>query len=118
MRHYCIALCAALLLAACGAGSNLNIVSPSASDDEVKKRASAVMSEKTSPVTKERPASPPAAQGASSESAKPGEIKPSEEPSMKGVFAEQALINLLERKGIITRKELMEEIKRLEQGGK
>jgi hypothetical protein len=37
---------------------------------------------------------------------------------MKGVFAEQALINLLERKGIITRKELMEEIKRLEQGGK
>jgi hypothetical protein len=41
-----------------------------------------------------------------------------EELLMSNVIEQEALINLLERKGIITKTELLEEIKRLKKGKK
>ncbi len=38
-----------------------------------------------------------------------------EELLMKNVYAQEALINLLEEKGLLTRQELLEEIKRLKE---
>lgn len=55
----------------------------------------------------------------------PAETQPSEQPSVlfparirssQNDYAWQALINLLEKKGIITRNELQEEIRRLKAG--
>ncbi len=124
-----------LLLAGCGAGSNLNIVSPSASEDEVRKRAQMVPVEKRSEgkdetrapekpaekspsAGKEKPSPSPASPDVSVGRAQAKEMKPAEESPTKGICCQEALINLLERKGIITKKELMEEMKRLEQGAK
>ena len=134
MKHYFITICTVILLTGCGAGSNLNIVSPSASDEEVKKRADEVLKEKSPSAPKEKPSTPPASPAGSTPEEKPSaplaspagstesvparEMKPSDESSMKGGCAHDALINLLEKKGIITRKELMEEMKRLDQGSK
>ena len=156
MKHYFMTICIIVLLTGCGAGSNLNIVSPSASDEEVRKRADEVLKEKGPSAPKEKPLTPPASPAGSTESVstremkpsdevlkgkspsapmeKPStppappagstenvparEIKPSDESSMKDGSAQDALINLLEKKGIITRKELMEEMKRLDQGSK
>ena len=118
MKRYFSTICIAVLLAGCGAGSNLNIVSPSASDEEVKKRAAEVLKEKSPSAPKEKLSAPPASPASSTESMPTREMRPPEEPSMKGGCAQDALINLLERKGIITKKELMEEMKRLDQGSK
>ena len=118
MKYYFSVICILVLLAGCGAGSNLNIVSPSAPDEEVRKRASEVIKEKSPSAPKEKPSAPPTSPAGSTGSAPTGEMRPSEESSMKGVSAQDALINLLERKGIITRRELMEEMKKLEQGAK
>ena len=43
----------------------------------------------------------------------PKEIVTFEELLMSNVYTQEALINLLERKGLIDKKELLEEIKRL-----
>lgn len=118
MKYYFSAICILVLLAGCGAGSNLNIVSPSAPDEEVRKRASEVIKEKSPSAPKEKLSVPMASPAGSTESVPTREIRPSGESSMKGGSAQDALINLLERKGIITRRELMEEMKRLEQGAK
>jgi hypothetical protein len=66
----------------------------------------------------EKPSTPPAPPAGSTENVPAREIKPSDESSMKDGSAQDALINLLEKKGIITKKELMEEMKRLDQGSK
>jgi hypothetical protein len=118
MKYYFSTICILVLLAGCGAGSNLNIVSPSASDEEVRQRASEVIKERSPSAPKEKPSASPAPPAGSTESVPTREMRPSEESSMKGGSAQDALINLLERKGIITRRELMEEMKRLEQGAK
>jgi len=118
MKHSFSTICIVVLLAGCGAGSNLNIVSPSSSDEEVRKRAGEVIKEKRPSAPEEKLSAPPASPGGSTESAPTREMRPPEEPSMKGGCSHEALINLLEKKGIITRKELMEEMKRLEQGAK
>jgi len=44
----------------------------------------------------------------------PKETVSFEEVLMSNVYTQEALINLLEKKGIITKAELLEEIKRLE----
>ena len=118
MKHYFSTICIAVLLAGCGAGSNLNIVSPSASDEEVRKRAGEVLREKSPSAPVEKLSVPTASPAGSTESVPAREIRPCEESSIKGGCAQDALINLLERKGIITRKDLMEEMKRLDQGSK
>ena len=43
----------------------------------------------------------------------PREVVSFEELLMSNVFTQEALVNLLEKKGIITKAELLEEIKRL-----
>ena len=48
-----------------------------------------------------------------SEKLDPKETATFEEVLMSNVFTQEALISLLEKKGIITRNELLEEIKRL-----
>lgn len=48
-----------------------------------------------------------------SEKLDPKETATFEEVLMSNVFTQEALINLLENKGIITRNELLEEIKKL-----
>jgi len=118
MKHYFMTICIIVLLTGCGAGSNLNIVSPSASDEEVRKRADEVLKEKSPSAPMEKPSTPPAPPAGSTENVPAREIKPSDESSMKDGSAQDALINLLEKKGIITKKELMEEMKRLDQGSK
>lgn len=128
MKYYFSAVCILAVLAGCGAGSNLNIVSPSASEEEIKRRASEVMAEKSPSATKEKPASPAAAPAGSPAKSEPADMKAketkvsetpvAEKQSVKGDQARDALINLLEKKGIITRKELIEEMKRLEGGSK
>lgn len=154
MKHYFMTICIMVLLTGCGAGSNLNIVSPSASDEEVTKRANEVIKQKSPPAPEERPSAPPASPAGPTESAPAREIKPSDESSkslsapeeklstppvspagstestpsrevkssdgssMKGGCVHDALINLLEKKGVITRSELMEEMRRLDQGSK
>ena len=118
MKHYFMTICIIVLLTGCGAGSNLNIVSPSASEEEVTKRANEVIKQKSPSAPEEKPSAPPASPAGSTESVPAREMKPSDESSMKGGCAQDALINLLEKKGIITRKELMEEMKRLDQGSK
>jgi len=128
MKHYFSAVCILAILAGCGAGSNLNIVSPSASEEEIRRRASEVMSEKSPSVTKEKPAPPAAAPAVSPAKSAPAETQAKEiavkelpapaKQSVKGDKTQDALINLLEKKGVITRKELMEEMQRLEGGSK
>ena len=118
MKHYFMTICIIVLLTGCGAGSNLNIVSPSASDEEVTKRANEVIKQKSPSAPEEKPSAPPASPAGSTESVPAREMKPSDESSMKGGCAQDALINLLEKKGVITKKELMEEMKRLDQGSK
>jgi hypothetical protein len=43
----------------------------------------------------------------------PEEIVSFEELLMSNVYTQEALVNLLEKKGILTKKEVLEEIKRL-----
>jgi hypothetical protein len=105
-----------LLLAGCGAGSGMNIVSPSASEDEIRTRAKAVMSEKSPSAQSERAVPSQKSQERSQESTAPEKRNPSGESVMKSGYAQDALINLLEKKGIITKEELREEIKRLKEG--
>ncbi|MCL5023267.1 MAG: hypothetical protein M1497_07855 [Nitrospirae bacterium] len=106
-----------LLLAGCGTGSKLNIVSPSLSDEELKERGHMVTREKSpSAAPEEAPA-----QQAKPET--PREKTRTEtgvsEKSLRGdKTAEEALINLLEKKGIITKKELSDEIERLKEKSK
>lgn len=118
MRYRFVTLCMILLLAGCGAGSNLNIVSPSASEDEVRTRASKVTSEKTPPVKEEKRVLPQKSPERTQESMTPEKRNPPEEPVMESGCREEALINLLEKKGIITKKEVAEEMKRLKERSK
>jgi hypothetical protein len=134
MKQYFAAIGIVLILTGCGAGSNLNIVSPSASDEEVKKRANEVLKEKGPSAPKEKPSAPPASPAGSTPEEKPSappaspagstesvparEMETPRESSMEGGCAHDALINLLEKKGIITKSELMEEMKKLQQGSK
>ena len=115
MKHYFSMLCVVVLLAGCGAGSTLHVVSPSASDDEIRRRASEVAREKVPSALTEKPP----ASSASSELPVIQEplrvVKPSDESGMRGLCTCEALSNLLERKGIISRSELLDEMKRLKE---
>jgi hypothetical protein len=114
----CIVLICMVLFIGCTTGSTLNIVSPSASEDEIRARAQRVTSEKTPPAKEEKAVLPQQSPERPQESVAPEKTNPPKESAMKSGFKEEALINLLEKKGIITRKELIEEIKRLEQRAK
>jgi len=107
-----------LFLAGCGAGSNLNIVSPSASEDEIRTRASKVTAEKTPSAKEEKEVTPQKSPEGSQESRTPEKTNPTEGSVMEGGCREEALINILEKKGIITKEELREEMKRLKERSK
>ncbi len=109
MRDWLGMLCVVMLLSGCGTGKN--IVSPSASEEDIRARASAVTSEKTSSAKEERELPPRKSPEKPQEAVKSGKTNAPEERIMKGGCREEALINLLIRKGIITEKELSEEMK-------
>lgn len=50
------------------------------------------------------------------EKLKPEEVVTFEELLMSNTYTQEALVNLLEKKGIITKRELLEEIKLLKRG--
>jgi hypothetical protein len=106
-----------VFLGGCGGGSNLNIVSPSMSENEVRERAKVIMSKKTPPTSSEAAAEKKSPE-ISHEGAPPKETKHTEGPAVNGELEQKALINLLEKKGIITNKELQDEMEKLRQGSK
>ncbi len=104
----------------CSSTGGIKIVSPSTSENEAKEEI------RKAPITKLETASQPPArheatgpQEAATEAPKaataiaPGQTAPSP-LSIKSPYALEALINLLEKKGVIHEEELLEEIKRLE----
>ncbi len=107
-----------VLLGGCGGGSNLNIVSPSMSENEVRERAHVVISEKTPATMSKATAAEKKLSPAAPESSQSKELKRAEGPSVNGELEQEALINLLEKKGIITDKELRDEMEKLRQGSK
>jgi hypothetical protein len=104
-----------VFLGGCGAGSNLNIVSPSMSENEVRERANFVISEKTPAASSKAAAAENKSATTFPESAPSQKMKRTERPSVNDGQTQEALINLLEKKGIITKKELHDEMEKLGQ---
>jgi hypothetical protein len=104
-----------VFLGGCGGGSNLNIVSPSMSENEVRERAKVVIREKTPAAGSEAAAEKESPQ-TSPEVTPPKEKKRTGAPAVNGGLEQKALINLLEKKGIITNKELHDEMEKLREG--
>jgi hypothetical protein len=107
-----------LLLGGCGAHSKLNIVSPSMSEDEVRERANVVITEKTQATNSGEAATEKKSGEESTASAPSKEMRHTEGPSVSGERAQEALINLLEKKGVITKNELQDEMEKLGQSSK
>ncbi len=109
-------MCIILLIGGCETAGNLNIVSPSTPEDETRARI------RTLPTIKElfSPRQEQAAREKTPQEKIPSiqKVSASEEQSTSGEPAQEALINLLEKKGVITKKELMDEIKKLKQRSK
>ncbi len=100
MQRFVVFLVVSLFISGCA--SEKNIVSPSLSEEETSARARAILHEKKQaapePQAYEQVSPPPAVASPSDET---------EQPTL------DALINVLIRKGIITQKELNEEVIRL-----
>jgi hypothetical protein len=88
------------------------------SEDELRERASVVITEKTPATNSGEAAAEKKSAGESAESAPSKKMRRTEGPSVNGERAQEALINLLEKKGIITKKELQDEIEKLRQSSK
>jgi hypothetical protein len=91
----------------CGTTGKLNVVSPSLSEDEIKGSVRGLPTIKLQSPKKE--------EVVSSEKVITKETVHPEESSISTDKTQEALINLLEKKGVITKKELLEEIRKLNQ---
>jgi len=100
------AICMVLLLAGCaGTAGNRNIVSPSLHEDETARHVRALPAISILSAAKEEPALQKKEEHRSNNSSK--------ESSLISDYTQEALIILLEKKGIITSEELNTEIKKL-----
>lgn len=102
MKNLMTLMFISVFLFGCAEGNKLNIVSPSMSEDETKERAKAILHEKKE--TEKQPE--PSEQPVSTKSVAP-------QSAENGRLAQEGLVNLLIKKGVISQKELEEEIEKL-----
>lgn len=123
MERYFGIVCLIVLIGGCSSTGGLNVLSPTMTEDEVKERVREL------PVTKLEAApgggrmieekAPPESARTMPEETKPRKERAVSVPASAGPDKTgEALINLLERKGIINREELSEEIERIRQKSK
>lgn len=124
MKKFLVLVCAIAFLGGCSSAGGMNIISPSTPDDELKEKISKApvtkiravseselkehRQESTSQATKEMPLITGTAAGSDTSGA--GSI-----PSVRSGQTLEALIILLEKKGILQREELLQEIRKLEE---
>jgi len=124
MKKYLILVCVIALIGGCSSAGNMNIISPSTPEDEVREKVS------KAPVTKLQAVSEselkdnrqaPSPKAAAETPPMTGTAAASDRsgtgsaPSVRSGQALEALIIVLEKKGIIQREELLQEIRKLEE---
>ena len=120
MKRWFGVVCLVFLLGGCGTGGKVPILSPTLPEDEVRERTRELPVIKLEPASKDGKAVPekgmPEREKVQLREAPPSKETAQSEPSLTGADnAVEALVNLLEKKGIVTKKELSEEIMRLKQ---
>jgi hypothetical protein len=117
MKGFAFLFCMVLLLASCGAGNKLNIVSPSLSEEETKERVHELPAIKLGTDSEDKNAAQQKTmQDNNDPPLKKTPALKETSPAGKFVVTDEtldALIDLMEKKGVITREELLEEMKRL-----
>ena len=120
MKRFVILTCMFAALAACSSTDNIKIVSPSTPENEARQEI------RNAPVTKlETVPQPPVrdeakgrrdavSEGPKTETVKVSEPTGASSPSINSPHTLDALINLLDKKGVLHKEELLEEIKKLE----
>ena len=124
MKKYLVLVCVIALLGGCSSTGSMNIISPSTPEDEVKEKVSKapvtkleVVSESELKDSRKEPRPQDTAKmplktdtAAVSDTSGAGSL-----PSIRSGQTLEALIILLEKKGIIQREELLQEIRKLEE---
>ena len=124
MKQCLVLICVMVVLGGCSSAGNINVISPSTPEDEVKEKVSKapvtrlqVVSESELKDHREAPspeaaAGTPPKTGTEAVSDRSGAVPV---PSIRSGQALEALIIILEKKGTIQRDELLQEIRKLEE---
>lgn len=124
MKKFLVLLFCMVALGSCSSAGNINVISPSTSEDELRGKVSSAPVTKLEVVSEtelqDRRQAPPATAPAKNPpkigaSTVPAHAGAASVPSIRSGHALGALINLLEKKGTIQREELFQEIRRLEE---
>lgn len=124
MKRYFSLICMILIIGSCGTTDKLNVLSPTLPEDEVRTRVRELPATKLQSTSQdEKVMQEKKVQEREKALLKEAVVSPKDtslpDESLVGTDkTQEALINLLEKKGIITKKELSEEIKRLKQMSK
>ncbi len=109
MKKYFSTVCLILLLGGCVTTNGLNIISPTLPEDEIEEHVERILRQQSQAVPQavqeEKPAEVVRTPSAG--------ISVPENPQPHNCETRDALINLLIKKGIITRKELLDEVRNL-----
>ncbi len=120
MKRFIFLACMIAALTACSSTSNIKIVSPSTPENEAREEIS------KAPVTKLETSAEPPVRNEAKDRRDAAAVSPKTEPavvpgpaaasspSIHSPHTLEALIDLLEKKGVFRRDELLEEIKKLE----
>ena len=124
MKKCLVLICAMVVLGGCSSTGNIKVISPSTPEDEVREKVSKApvtnlqvvseteLQDRHQAPPAEAPAETPPKTGMAAVTDHAGAASV---PSIRSGHALDALINLLEKKGIIQREELFQEIKKLEE---
>jgi len=124
MKKYLVLLFCIAVLGGCSSTGNINVISPSTPEDEVRGKVSKAPVTKLQVVSEtelqDRHQAPPALALAETPlktgaATVPDHAGAASVPSIRSGHTLDALINLLEKKGTIQREELFQEIRRLEE---
>ncbi len=126
MKKCLVLICAMAVLGGCSSTGNIKVISPSTPEDEVKEKVHKAPVTKLQVVSeadvKDRQQAPPPSAQAPAEApskasvtAVPDHAAAASAPSIRSQHALEALINILEKKGLIQNEELLEEIRKLDE---
>ncbi len=125
MKKCLVLICAMAVLGGCSSTGNIKVISPSTPEDEVREKVHKAPVTKLQVVSeadvKDQQQTPPAkspaeAPSKTSVTAVPDHAAGSASaPSIRSQHALEALINVLEKKGLIQKEELFEEIRKLDE---